>query len=100
MPVPPNLTKYLRQILLKPDVLGSLIQIAGDALVADDILDLGWGSYRREDRPYHKDTAPGLHPGREGDHPQSIHHWHVGMLLQLVGASLQGLGKKRPEGPK
>ncbi len=95
MSLAPNVIQRLKMLALQPKILGSLLEIAGSALLADDILDLGWGSYTREERPYHKDTAPGWHEGRPGDHPSPVHHWQLGALLKWAGVSLQAIAKQK-----
>jgi hypothetical protein len=70
------------------------LEQAGNLLYQDDIADVGWGKYSAEQRPHHKDTAPGLHAGRPGDHPSILHHYQLGIALKALGIILQG--GKRP----
>ena len=100
LPTFPSPLQYLRALLLQPKNLGLVFETLGRALVVDDREDLGWGSYTREQRPEHKDTAPNLHPGRPGDHPLPFHHWQLGAPLQIVGQGLQGIAAKKPGATK
>ena len=85
------------------NVLGALLDGLGRMLLLDDVDDIGWGRYTREQRPHHVDTAPNLHPGRYGDHPSPFHHWQLGAILYFTGLALQNLTKpkdKKPELPR
>ena len=83
-----------------PALWGTALEIAGKVITASDREDIGVFAYKREDRPWHPDTAPGLHAGRVGDHPSSIHHWQAGMILDGFGQMLQAGAKAQQQGAK